>query len=79
MELKVSHRICAEISETSVLSAKERSGRGDTEAVMRMERCRNYRSRSVSGSYPYARSNTTEDGSMEFYGVPERKAQHDAV
>ena len=79
MELQISHRVCAKVSAKGILSGEESSNRKDLTAAMRMERGTDYRSGSVSGAYPYAGRNTTEDGSIKFYGISEREEQNDAI
>lgn len=60
MELKISHRICAEVQTKGILSGKESSNREKIASIMRVERCKNTGSRSVSRSYPHACKHPTE-------------------
>ena len=56
----------------SVLSGKESSDWEDIKTAVRVERSENYRGGGLSGPYPYAGGNPTEDCGFQFYGVSER-------
>lgn len=79
VELQIPYRVCAEISQKSILQGKASSNRKDFAAVMRMERCKDHRSRSMSGSYSSFRGDSTEVLHFEFYGIPQRKKCCNAV
>ena len=79
MELKVPHRVCAEIPKEGILWGKESRDPRDTAAVMPMERSRNHRRRSVSGSYPSAAKYSTEDKCKQFHGIFEGEEQPDDI
>ena len=64
---------CAQIPQKSILSRKACSNRKDTAATMRMERCKDHRSRSVSGSYPSFPRDTAEVFRIELHGLPKRE------
>ncbi len=46
---------------------------------MRMERGKDSRGRSMSGSYPHAGIDTTKDSGIKLYDIPKREKQYDAV
>ncbi len=46
---------------------------------MRMERGKDSRGRSMSGSYPHAGIDTTKDSGNKLYDIPKREKQYDAV
>ena len=79
MELQISHSVCAEVSQESILQGKTGGNREDTETVVRVERGKNNRSRSMPGPHTHVGGNSAKAGSSEFHGVPERKEQHDVV
>ena len=74
MELQVSHRICTKVSETSNIREIKRRYRTNHTKVMRMERRRDYRSRSLSGSYPYVSVDTAQNQRIEFMGYLKGKS-----
>ena len=71
--------ICAEIPEESILQRKESSGGKDIETIMRMERSKDNRSRSMPRPCAHVGGNSAENVSIKFYGVPEREEQHNAI
>ena len=77
MELQISHRICTEVPEEGIFWRETRSDRKNTKTTMRMEGGRDTRSGNMPGPCTYAGKYPTESGSIEFYGVSERKKQSD--
>ena len=53
--------------------------RSDPAATVSVEGCRNRGSRSVRGPRPHAAGDTTEDGGIDLYGIPEGKEQPDDI
>ena len=51
----------------------------DIETIVRMERSKDNRGRSVSRSCAYVGRDTTENVSIKFHGILEREEQHNAI
>ena len=79
MELQVPYSVCTEVPTKSILWREEGSDRENTETAMRMERGKDSRGRSMSGSYPHAGIDTTKDSGNKLYDIPKREKQYDAV
>ena len=68
MEMSISHRVCAEISQTGgIWKVPARDWEND-KASMRKKRCGDNPSECVSGPYPHAGEHTTEDERVTIYG-----------
>lgn len=75
MELQISHSVCTEVQEESVLQRKKMRGRRNTENTLRMEKDKNR----GSGSMPRPRAHVDRDTaeSIKFYGILKREKQFD--
>ena len=74
MELQVSCGICTEVQTKSVFRRKTSRDTRDTAKIMRMERSRNHRRRSMSGSYTYAGEYPAQNERFGIYGILERES-----
>ena len=63
----------------SILLRKKESNRGNIEKMMWVERREYIKGRSMSGSCTHAGRDTAENECIKFYGVFERKKQHDVI
>ena len=75
---KKTYRICPKYLR-KVFYEEERGDRENTETAMRMERGKDSRGRSMSGSYPHAGIDTTKDSGNKLNDIPKREKQYDAV
>ena len=66
-----------EIPTKNILWREASGNRENTARIVRMERCNDYRSRSMPGSYSHAGGDTTENECGQFYGVSQGKKQFD--
>ena len=71
--------ICTKVPAESILPRETRSRRKNPEETVRMEGSTDCRSGSLSGSHSYAGGNTSQNRSIKFHGVSERKEQYDVV
>ena len=69
MELQVPYRICAKISAKSLFRREANGDQRNIEEVMPVERSRNYRGRSMPGSYTYAGEHPAENERFGIYGI----------
>ena len=67
------------VSAKSVLQRKARGCGKDSTAIVRMERCKDNRSRSMSRPRAYAGRNSAKDRSIKLHGVSQGEKQHNAV
>lgn len=79
MELQISHRVCAKVPKEGILQSKKGGNRKNSETVVRVERGKNHRGRSLPGSHTHAGRDTAEAGSGKLHGIPEGKEQHNAI
>ena len=77
MELQVSHRVCTEVQEASILWRETDRNTGDTEETVPMERCGSDRGRGMPGSHTHVGEHTAQNERCGIYGVPEREEQPD--
>ncbi len=77
MELQISYRVCAEVSEKSLLRAEAIRDWADIAGTMQMERREHIGGRSLPGSHSYVGGNPPENERVKLYGVPEGKEQLD--
>ena len=75
MELQVSHRFCAEISQEGILRRETARNRGTIADTVQLEKYPDHRSRSVSGSCAHAFGDTAKDIGFKFHGVLKGKKQ----
>ena len=75
---KKTYRICPKYRR-KVFYEEERGDRENTETAMQMERGKDSRGRSMSGSYPHVGIDTTKDSGIKLYDIPKREKQYDAV
>ena len=69
VQMSISYSICAEVqAERNIWTVKKRYWR-NIEKIMRTERGRNNRSRSMSGSHTYARKYSTLYKYSTIYGI----------
>ena len=73
MELQVPHSVCTEVQTKGVFRRKAPGHQGNIKAVMPMERSRNYRRRSMSGSYTHVGEYPAQNERFGIYGLFERK------
>lgn len=66
---KISHCVCAEVSQEGILPWKAEGDRENTAAIMRVERGKDYRSGRSPGPHSPVCGDTAKDLSIEFYGV----------
>ena len=71
------YSICAEVSQKNLLQRKPCGNREDIERIMQLETSENSRGGSVSGSYPHAGGNTTQDECFQFRRFSQREKQSD--
>ncbi len=69
MELQISYSLCTKVQETSNLRKDKSGDRAETKKVMRMERSRNNRSRSLPGPNTSFSIDTAKDKCIKFYGI----------
>ena len=65
--------VCAKISAESIFRREEIRNQRDVTEIMPMERGRDYRGRSMPGSYTYAGEHPAQNERFGVYGVSERK------
>ena len=73
MGMQVSYRFCTKISPSGNLQRHKSRCGTNTGDIMQKKRDRNYRSRMLQRSYPYAGKNSTKIFSIRNSGVLERK------
>ena len=73
MELQISHSIWAEVQTGGVFRRKTPGNTKNIKAVMSMKRSRNYRRRSMSGSYTHVGAYPAQNERFGIYGLFERK------
>ena len=73
------HCIRTKVPSESILPREARSCRKNPEETVRMEGSKDCRSGRLSGPHPYAGGNTSQNCSIKFHGVSERKDQYDVV
>ena len=79
MELQVSYRVCAEISEKSVLRWTQAGSTRDIKKTLRVERRGDHRGRSVSGSCAYSCIDPAQNERFGIYGISEKKECDDHI
>ena len=74
MELQVSHRICAEISQEGILRRETARNRRNIADTVQLEKYPDHRSGSVSGSCAHAFGDTAKDIGSSFMGYLKGKS-----
>ena len=72
-ELQVSYSFCAKISAKSIFRREEVGNQRNTKEIVRMERGRNHRGRSMSGSSTYVGKHPAQNERFGVHGIPQRK------
>ena len=75
MELQIPYRLCAKVSEKSILQRKKKRSRKNPEDTLRMEEGEDPRSRGMPRPCAYALGDTAEILRFKFRGIPEREEQ----
>ena len=75
MELQIPYRLCAKVSEKSILQRKKKRSRKNPEDTLRMEEGENPRSRGMPRPCAYALGDTAQSKRIQFHGVSQREEQ----
>ena len=77
MELQIPYRLCAKVSEKSILQRKKKRSRKNPEDTLRMEEGENPRSRGMPRPCAYALGDPAQSKRIQFHGVSQREEQSD--
>lgn len=75
MELQIPYRLCAKVSEKSILQRKKKRSRKNPEDTLRIEEGENPRSRGMPRPCAYALGDPAQSKRIQFHGVSQREEQ----